>query len=72
MAAACMIRSRLQALKLAAGFFVYSDSKRFCCLFCHMRQYFRLIRCCTNAQKGLLAMLYMHFPNYYAIACQSH
>lgn len=44
MAAACIIRNRLQALKLAAGFCVYSDSKRFRCLFCHMRQYFRLIR----------------------------
>lgn len=57
MAAACIIRNRLQALKLAAGFCVYSDSKRFRCLFCHMRQYFRLIRCFTNAQKGLLAMI---------------
>lgn len=56
MAAACIIRNRLQALKLAAGFCVYSDSKRFCCLFCHMRQYFQSVRCFTNAQKGLLAM----------------
>ena len=39
MAAAYIIRNRLQALKLAAGFCVYSDSKRFRCLFCHMRQY---------------------------------
>ncbi len=57
MAAACIIRNRLQALKLAAGFCVYSDSKHFCCLFCHMRQYFRSIRYFTKAQKGLLAML---------------
>lgn len=28
MAAACIIGNRLQALKLAAGFCVYSDSKR--------------------------------------------
>lgn len=56
MAAACIIRNRLQALKLAAGFCVYSNSKHFCCLFCHLHQYFRLIRCFTNAQKGLLAM----------------
>lgn len=56
MAAACIIRNRLQALKLAAGFCVYSDSKRFRCLFCHMHQYFRIIHCFTNAQKALLAM----------------
>ena len=35
MAAAYIIRNRLQALKLAAGFWVYSDSKRFCCLLSH-------------------------------------
>ena len=44
MAAAYIMRNRLQALKLAAGFWVYCDSKRFRCLFCHMRQYLRSIR----------------------------